>query len=151
MLRLFPDLTGGLARHRRRCAWGWLLAILLLVGGRAPLVGADEAVPFARVAPLFQKHCYGCHGSEKAKGKLRIDKLNPDLVNGKDGDHWREIHDRLNFGDMPPATEPALKKEDRELMTAWLAQERRRAALAKNQATHFRRLTRYEYERTMQD
>jgi hypothetical protein len=115
------------------------------------MLRGDEAVPFARVAPLFQKHCYGCHGSEKAKGKLRIDKLNPDLVNGKDGDHWREIHDRLNFGDMPPATEPALKKEDRELMTAWLAQERRRAALAKNQATHFRRLTRREYERTMQD
>ncbi len=115
------------------------------------MLRADETVPFSRVAPLFQKHCYGCHGSEKAKGKLRIDKLDPDLVHGKDGDHWREVHDRLNFGDMPPAKEPALKKEDRELMTAWLAQERRRAALAKNQATHFRRLTRREYERTMQD
>ena len=36
-------------------------------------------------------------------------------------------------------------------MTAWLEQERRRAALAKNQVTHFRRLTRREYERTLQD
>jgi hypothetical protein len=36
-------------------------------------------------------------------------------------------------------------------MTAWLDQERRRAALAKNQTTHFRRLTRREYERTLQD
>ncbi len=131
---------------------------LLVVAVAASLVGvgtsglrADEPIPFARVAPLFQKHCYGCHGAEKAKGKLRIDKLNPDLVNGKDGDHWREVHDRLNFGDMPPAKQPALKKEDRELMTAWLTQERRRAALAKNQAVHFRRLTRREYERTMQD
>ena len=101
--------------------------------------------------PLFQKHCYGCHGIEKPKGKLRIDKLDPDFVKGNDGDHWRDVLDRLNFGDMPPAKEPALKKEDRELMTAWLAQEHRRAALAKNQATHFRRLTRREYERTMQD
>jgi hypothetical protein len=122
-----------------------------LVGVGTSGLRADEPIPYSRVAPLFQKHCYGCHGIEKPKGMLRIDKLDPDLVKGKDGDHWREVHDRLNFGDMPPAKEPALKKEDRELMTAWLTQERRRAALAKNQATHFRRLTRREYERTMQD
>ncbi len=136
----------------RQFAPGCFFAVVVVfVGGFPAALHADEPIPFARVAPLFQKHCYGCHSSEKAKGKLRIDKLNPDLVKGKDGDHWREVHDRLNFGDMPPAKEPALKKEVRELMTAWLTQERRRAALAKNQATHFRRLTRREYERTMQD
>jgi mono/diheme cytochrome c family protein len=118
----------------------------------APMgVRADEPIPFARVAPLFEKHCHGCHGPTQAKGKLRIDRLDRDLIQGKDGDHWREVFDRLNFGDMPPAKEPAVRKEDRELMAAWIMQERRRASLAKNQATHFRRLTRREYERTMQD
>jgi len=129
---------------------GWMFACAALLAGVGPLY-ADDIVPFARVMPLFQKHCYGCHGAAKAKGKLRIDQLNPDFLKGNDGDHWRDVLDRLNFGDMPPATEPALKKEDRELMTAWVDQERRRAALAKNQATHFRRLTRREYERTLQD
>ncbi|HZZ81360.1 MAG TPA: DUF1592 domain-containing protein [Gemmataceae bacterium] len=123
-----------------------ILAILL-----PTLARADEVIPFAKVTPLFQKHCNKCHGIEKAKGKLRIDKLDPDLAKGKDGDHWIEVLNRLNFGDMPPATEPALKKEDRDLMTAWLNQEMRKAALSKKQATHFRRLTRREYERTMQD
>src|SRR5215475_14347882 len=122
-----------------------------LVGVGSSGLRADEPIPFSRVAPLFQKHCYSCHGIEKPKGKLRLDKLDPDLVKGNDGDHWREVHDRLNFGDMPPPKESTLKKEERELMTAWLTQERRRAALAKNQAVHFRRLTRQEYERTMQD
>ncbi|MBI2805582.1 MAG: DUF1592 domain-containing protein [Planctomycetes bacterium] len=132
-------------------ACGPIVAFAALFVGVGPgAVRANEVIPFARVAPLFKKHCYGCHGSETAKGKLRIDKLDPDLVKGKDGDPWREVHDRLNFGDMPPAKAPVLKKEDRDLMTAWLAQERRRAAIAKNQATHFRRLTRREYERTMQ-
>jgi mono/diheme cytochrome c family protein len=134
----------------RQVAPGWLFALIALFAASAPL-RADEAVPFTRVAPLFQKHCYGCHGAVKPKGDLRIDKLDPDFVKGKDGDHWRDVLDRLNFGDMPPETEPALKKEDRALMTAWLAQERRRAMLAKNQAHTFRRLTRREYERTMQD
>lgn len=128
-----------------------MLAFVVLLAAGKPALPAEEEVPYTRVAPLFEKHCYGCHGATKAKGKLRIDKLNPDFLKGKDGDHWRDVLDRLNFGDMPPASEPALKKEDRELMAGWLDQERRRAALAKNQATHFRRLTRREYERTMQD
>ncbi|MGE3804223.1 MAG: DUF1592 domain-containing protein [Gemmataceae bacterium] len=136
----------------RRMVLGAMFALVIAVAPIGPTAPrADEAVPYARVAPFFEKHCYGCHGPAKTKGKLRIDKLNPDLVKGNDGDHWRDVLDRLNFGDMPPATQPALKKEDRELMTAWLDQERRRAALARNQTTHFRRLTRREYELTMQD
>jgi hypothetical protein len=124
----------------------------VLLGGFASLANAAEKpIAFEQVAPIFQKHCYGCHGTEKPKGDLRLDKLDPDLVNGKDGDHWREVMDRLNFGDMPPETEPALAAGDRDLLTQWLVQERRRAALAKNPEAHFRRLTRREYELTMQD
>jgi mono/diheme cytochrome c family protein len=124
---------------------------LLFAGVLPTSLRADPAVPFERVSGLFRKNCYACHGIAKAKGDLRIDKLNPDLVKGADGDHWHDVLDRLNFGDMPPAKAPKLAKEDRDLMTTWLNQERRRAALAKNQATQFRRLTRREYERTLQD
>jgi mono/diheme cytochrome c family protein len=133
-------------------AQGWIFAfVALLAGFRPAALRADESVPFARVQSLFQKHCYSCHGIERPKGKFRLDKLDPDFVKGNDGDHWRGVMDRLEFGDMPPEKEPALKKEDRELMIAWIAQGRRQAGLAKNQATTFRRLTRREYERTMQD
>jgi hypothetical protein len=126
------------------------LAAALVVGG--PRVSrAGEAIPYSRVVPLFAKHCFTCHGKDKQEAELRIDKLDPDFVAGHDGAHWREVLDRLNFGDMPPDSEPALKKEDRELMTAWIDQERRRAAVAKNDAANFRRLTRFEYERTLQE
>ena len=67
------------------------------------------------------------------------------------GDHWLDVMDRLEFGDMPPEEAPALKQEDRELMMAWIAQGRRQSDLAKHQVPIFRRLTRREYERTMQD
>src|SRR3954453_4292182 len=133
-------------------AQGWILALVaLLAGSRPAALRADEPVPFSRVQSLFQEHCYSCHGIEKPKGELRIDKLDPDLVKGNDGDDWLVVMERLEFGDMPPEKEPALKKEDRELMTAWIAQEQRQAELAKSQAPTFRRLTRREYERTMQD
>lgn len=112
---------------------------------------AETNIPFSRVAPIFQQNCHRCHGPKNSKGELRLESLNPDLVNGKDGDRWREVLDRLNFGDMPPEGEPPLALEDRELLTDWLVQERRRAELAKNPTTHFRRLTRREYELSMQE
>src|SRR5262245_18635551 len=126
-------------------AQGWIFAsVALLAGFRSAALHADESIPFARVPPLFQKHCYSCHGIEKPKGKLRLDKLYPDLVKGKDGDHWLVVKDRLEFGDMPPEEEPALREEDRELMTAWIAQGHRQAELTKSRAPSFRRLTRRE-------
>lgn len=128
-------------------------SMLVLWGASWSSLRAAEPIPFAKVAPLLKQHCLNCHGStvDKPKGELRIDKLNPDLVQGKDGEHWQEVLNRLNFGDMPPKDEPQLAEADRQLITGWIVQEMRRAALTKNPATHFRRLTRREYERTMQD
>jgi mono/diheme cytochrome c family protein len=134
------------------CARGWILAFAVLLAGFHPVAAcADDSIPFARVQGLFEKHCYACHGIEKPKGKLRIDKLDPDFVTGSDGNDWLVVMDRLEFGDMPPEKAPPLADEDRELMTAWIAQAHRQAGLAKPQAPTFRRLTRREYERTMQD
>src|SRR5262245_33905257 len=69
----------------------WLFAFAGCLLGTGTELRADEAIPFARVAPLFKKHCHCCHGLEQAKGKLRIDKLNPDFVKGNDLDHWRDV------------------------------------------------------------
>src|SRR4051812_38120357 len=133
-------------------ARGWILAFaVLLAGFRPAALCADDSIRFARVQALFREHCYSCHGIEKPKGELRIDKLDPDFVAGNDGDDWLVVMDRLEFGDMPPEEAAALRKEDRELMTAWIAQGYRQAELAKSPAPAFRRLTRREYERTMQD
>lgn len=128
-----------------------LAAAVILAGWVSQCATAADPIAFGKVAPLFQKHCYSCHAGDKPKGELRIDKLDPDLIKGKDGDHWREVLDRLNFGDMPPESEPALSPEDRELLTGWVVQERRRAARANNSTASFRRLTRREFELTMQE
>ena len=133
-------------------AQGWMIAFVGLLAGLPPAVlRADESLPFSRVESLFRKHCYACHGIEKPKGELRIDKLDPDIVKGSDRDRWIDVMDRLEFGDMPPETAPALKREDRELMMAWIAQGRHQSDLVKREVPIFRRLTRREYERTMQD
>ncbi len=125
----------------------WLIAL----GCLTSFARCDEPIDFARVAPIFKASCFGCHAGSEPEGDLAMDQLDPDLVNGSDGDLWRAVLERLNFGDMPPETEPMLAAEDRELLSAWLVQERRRATLSNNPTAHFRRLTRREYELSMQE
>ncbi|MFZ9794058.1 MAG: DUF1592 domain-containing protein, partial [Gemmataceae bacterium] len=136
----------------REMPYSFLTLLIHCVAGGG-LINAADPVQYSRVAPLLRQHCYKCHDSsaDKPKGGLKIDKLNPDILQGKDADHWQEVLNRLNFGDMPPKGELQLTNVDRELITGWIVQEMKRAALTKNPATHFRRLTRREYERTMQD
>ncbi len=138
--------------------WFSFCGVLALCGASLQVLLAAEPIPFSKVAPLLKQHCGKCHGSDvqkpkgdKPKSELRIDKLNPDLIQGQDGEQWQEVLNRLNFGDMPPKEEPQLAAAERDLITGWIVQEKRRAALTKNPAAHFRRLTRREYERTMQD
>ena len=60
---------------------------------RAPL-----AIPKANlshfqktIGPILNKKCLACHGPQKFEGRLRVDKLNPDLLTGPDVERWREI------------------------------------------------------------
>ena len=54
------------------------------------------------IRPLLEKHCFSCHGPEKQKGDLRLDSLDPDMVNGNAGETWHDALDMLNRGEMPP-------------------------------------------------
>ena len=38
------------------------------------------------IEPILKTHCVQCHGPEKAKAHLRIDTLDPNLLEGKDVD-----------------------------------------------------------------
>ena len=105
----------------------------------------------AEMMPLFRQYCVACHGADKAEGGLRLDRLNPDLINGSDQLHWRDVLNRLNLGDMPPDDATPLPDDDRERLANGLLREMKQAELARSPATHFRRLTRLEYQRTMQD
>ena len=110
-----------------------ICTLLILCAMGSSSMNAAEPIPFTKVAPLIKQHCSKCHDSSvvKPKGKLKIDKLNIDLVQGKDGDHWQEVLNRLNFGDMPPKEEPQIGNADRELITGWIVQEMRRDTLTK--------------------
>ena len=103
---------------------------------------------------MLQKHCFGCHGPKKQKGKIRLDQLDPDLVKGKSTETWHDALNMLNLGKMPPEDEPQLSPEERRKLVGWLTRELRRAADARRNTgggVVMRRLNRAEYQYTMTD
>ncbi len=106
------------------------------------------------IGPILKSHCVQCHGPKKAKARLRIDTLDPDLFNGKDVDWWLEVQAVLGNGEMPPPEEAELSGEGRAQVMDWLAHEIRMASMtrrAEEGHSSFRRMTRYEYNHALQD
>ena len=109
----------------------------------------------ATVEPVIKRVCLGCHGPEKQKGKFRIDKLNPDLLKGKDVSWWLEVFEVIGNGEMPPEDAKAqLTDDEKALVVDWLSGEIQAASQARRSErghTSFRRMTRYEYKYALQD
>ena len=92
----------------------------------------------ADVKPIFEKSCIKCHGSEKQKGKLRLDSLAATLKGREDGkvievgDSAKSmlVQNVAHVGDedmfMPPPDNkdkiPPLTKEQIGLIRAWIDQ-----------------------------
>ena len=122
-----------------------------------------SAIPEANVAyfqeslrPILTTSCLACHGPERSEGRLRVDRLNPDLLTGPDVARWREVYNVLSNSEMPPEDEAdyALADADRGNIVEWLSNELNKASLIRrNTKEHssFRRLTKYEYNYALQD
>ncbi|MFZ9090988.1 MAG: DUF1587 domain-containing protein, partial [Planctomycetaceae bacterium] len=123
-----------------------------------PVADAKPEIQLQRFAehigPLLQQYCVDCHGPDLTEGNIRIDTLDPDLLNGTDTDWWLEIFAVLGKGEMPPADEVQMPDSARSQIVGWLSQELQTAStLRRQQSGHssFRRLTRYEYNYALQD
>lgn len=107
------------------------------------------------VAPVLNKTCIECHGPKKAKGKFRIDTLDPNLIEGGDVDWWLEVLDAMSNGEMPPEdADVQLSDDDLGKVTEWLGAEVQKASTEqRNRGDHssFRRMARYEYDYALQD
>ena len=114
----------------------------------------DLATYRMRVQPILREACVGCHGPDAREGNVRIDTLNPDLVQGDDVSWWLEVFAVLSNGEMPPPDDSELTDADRTLVVEWLANEIQRASSvrrAKGGHSSFRRMTKYEFNYALQD
>ena len=106
---------------------------------KLPPASTAKDLTYAKdIKPIFDKSCIKCHGSEKQKGKLRLDSLPDALKGGEDGkvilpgDSAGSIlvHNVAHVGDedeyMPPPDNkdriPPLTPEQIGLIRAWIDQ-----------------------------
>ena len=115
---------------------------------------ADVKAFRAEIEPILKKTCYQCHGPETAEGDIRVDTLDPDLLNGEDIHRWLEVSAAVTNGEMPPEDSSTLADDDRSKIVEWLASEIQVASQVRRSApghSSFRRMTRYEYNYALQD
>ena len=106
------------------------------------------------IFPILTEHCVPCHGPDKTRADLRVDKLDPDLVKGGDVDWWLEVMAVLGTGEMPPPKRSELSDEERARAIELLSNEIRVASIVRRATgghSSFRRMTRYEYNYALQD
>ena len=129
-----------------------LLGVVSLHGAEQP---ATDIAGFRRdVLPVLKETCLDCHGEEAQEGDLRIDTLDPDMLNGMDAETWHDVLNKLNLGEMPPEEAEPLTEQQRGKLVNWLTDELRRVVEVRRSSggqAVLRRLTRYEYNYTMQD
>ncbi len=106
-----------------------------------------------QIRPFFVRHCLGCHGPEKTKGNLRLDRLPPDFAIEAGRQRWQEVLKRVKAGEMPPKSQPRPTNQEVLALANWIG-ERVQAAEAVRKAQGrvvLRRLNRVEYENTVRD
>ena len=119
----------------------------------APEEKAETQVYQQKVRPFFVRHCLACHGPEKTKGNLRLDRLAPDFANESNRERWQLILKRVKAGEMPPESKPRPTEKEVQSLAGWIG-ERVQAAEAVRKTRGrvvLRRLNRVEYENTVRD
>lgn len=106
----------------------------------------------ADVGTLIETSCIKCHGSE-TETPLNLETLDYDLANPATFRRWVRIFDRVRGREMPPRSEPRPQRAMLEKALGSLKSALLEANLAarQNQRVSLRRLSRLEYEYTLQD
>lgn len=115
---------------------------------------ADTVRAVEPIDAFLKTHCISCHGPEKEKGDLRIDRLSRDFKLGADTHHWAEVMEQINSGEMPPKKEKKPTQQEIEAFVTSLdslIKEGRAARMAARPAVSHYRLSRKEYQNTVYD
>ena len=131
-----------------RSLWWYLL---LAVAGASP---ALSAVADPAVESFTKSQCVDCHDADMRKGGFDLTALPFDLGKPEVANRWVQVFDRVSSGEMPPKTEerPPADALRRFLHALHGSLHQADAArIAREGRVRARRLTRFEYERTLHD
>ncbi len=103
---------------------------------------------------LIEVHCFDCHSGEDGDGNLDLSMFDNVSQMASHRRIWQTVMRRIRDHEMPPPDGPELTDADRQKIVGWL--QRTLPRLRCDHSHHagpvtMRRLTRYEYKRTVHD
>jgi len=132
-----------------------LVLIAVLLAGSVASDACQEAGSFEEtIRPILSRSCFECHGPQKSKGDLRLDRLAPNFSVEATRETWSRVLEQLGSGAMPPKGKPRLAADELRTLTGWVgsgldaAESVRRTKEGRVVA---RRLNRKEYQNTIRD
>ena len=134
--------------------WQQLVRMAMLVPFLSLFSGGLSAAELpAGLTSFLQDSCIDCHDSN-TETKLDLSSLKLKLEQPDNFRQWVHVFDRVQRGEMPPASEPAPDEQDRLAALSLLKRELKKVNQQAQQSTGrvpSRRLSRQEYEHTLHD
>ena len=131
----------------------YLKLVVLLIAIHCYSVDKSKVDFHKTIKPILKNYCTDCHNAKKTKGKLNIEKLDHDILNGDDNETWAGILDLINSAEMPPEDEDQIPEKELRQLTGWLRQSLQQAAEKRwnKSSVYMRRLTKKQYSNTLKD
>ena len=119
MLSELPDAFPGMFGYEAGCFPNF--------GSRRSLLGhaialSASAADIGDARPLFESHCFDCHGNGASEGNLSLDALLAADDSPAVRSQWRKVWKMVRQGFMPPADAEPLARDDRKAITQWIEQ-----------------------------
>ena len=89
-----------------------------------------EARYAGTIQPLLQKHCLGCHSTEKMEGDLDLQRFARFEIVRNEPELWRHVSEQISSGEMPPKNRPRPTGDEHETILGWIREYLRAEALA---------------------
>ena len=114
---------------------------------------SEESTEKRVVVSILEENCVQCHGNEKSKARLNLEKLSAssDFLAGFQT--WEAVLEMVERGEMPPDDERPLTTEHRNRLLTWIRSELAKAASSEKDPgpVTIRRLTSGEYNYVIED
>ncbi|HXG11208.1 MAG TPA: DUF1592 domain-containing protein [Gemmataceae bacterium] len=122
--------------------------------GDSPTPRTAEQITFKDIAPLLTKYCTKCHGGEKPRADLSLEKYQDDDQVMQDRKVWEKVLKHVRAREMPPQGRPQPTPAEIDLLTGYVATQLARVDCTKERdpgRVTLRRLNRAEYNNTIRD
>src|SRR5262245_47420820 len=97
-----------------------IAALVVLTLPAAPVAAQEKSFSEEQVKAFLARHCLDCHGPEKTKGDLRLDRLALDFADAKGRDRWHAVQEQLESGAMPPKAKARPPENEIKALLRWI-------------------------------